>query len=82
MSTAKQIRQGLKKFHGSFTELARRQGCTREWVRNVLDEKYDDPELLLAAALLWRELEQQRKEALDKAIALAADAEQYALAFA
>ena len=82
METARKIRQGLKKFHGAITDLARQQGCTTEWVRQVLDGKANDPALLLAASQFWCDLEKERDKQLRQAEQLAAEAEQYTLAFA
>lgn len=82
METAKKIRDGLKRFHGSLTRLSKDYGCTREWIRLVLDGKEEDPRLIEAAAKLWKELEMNRKEQLERAAAIVSEAESYALAVA
>lgn len=60
------IYNGLRRFRGSQITLAERQGCTTEWVRQVLGGKADDADLVVAAAALWNELEQEaaQKKAL------------------
>lgn len=60
------IYNGLRRHRGSQLVLAERQGCTTEWVRLVLSGKAADSNLVLAAAALWNELEQEelRKKAL------------------
>lgn len=52
------LRDGLAGFHGSINALARRAGCSREWVRKVLKGLEKDEDLVLTASVLLLELQQ------------------------
>lgn len=67
MAKRQQIYEGLKKHYGSQKRLATEQGVTREWVRMVLNGEQEDEQLLLAAAKLWLQLEEERVQTLKAA---------------
>lgn len=59
----KNLREELRGFYGAIGEIAQRHGCTREWVRVVLRDEYDDHELLLVCAAVLTEKKAQRRKA-------------------
>jgi hypothetical protein len=74
-----QIRQGLKRHHGSFQKLAERTGYSHDMVRGVLQGRRRNPNIILEAAKLWRELESERTAALNEAQKIAAQAAELAI---
>jgi hypothetical protein len=54
-----EIWDGLSRHRGAKDEVARRANCKREWVRQVLTGKFPDPDLVIVAAQVWAEHEQQ-----------------------
>jgi hypothetical protein len=61
--TLAEILSGLKAHRGSMNIVAERCGCQREWVRQVLKGQFTDHNLVVVAAAVWAEQEQ---EAADK----------------
>jgi DNA invertase Pin-like site-specific DNA recombinase len=57
------LRSELRKFYGSINEIARRRGCTREWVRLVLRSSGNDEEVLKIAAEVLKERKTLRQKA-------------------
>ncbi len=54
------ILETLKKHHGSLTELAKRVGLNRDYVRRCLEGTYENADVLLKGAELALELETEK----------------------
>lgn len=77
--TKQKIYEGLKRFRGSMRILAKEHGCSTMWIRQVLVDGYSDEALVLAASRLWLKLENERKQAVKQAIAIADQAQAIAI---
>lgn len=67
-----EVYQGLRKHRGSITELARRVGYSREWVRRVLmNQDAHDSKVVLEASKLWNELEANEARMMNTAATIA-----------
>lgn len=70
----KEIINGLRQYRGAVNEVAKRHGCSTSWVRDVLQGKWNDPDLVLVASQVWLEYAQAEKTKMQQAADLAAQA--------
>lgn len=66
----KNLRAELRKYYGAINEIAQRHGCSREWVRVVLRDEYQDDKLLLICAEVLKEKKSARAR-VDELVVLA-----------
>lgn len=78
MHTREKIYNGLKQHKGAMVELRKRTGKSERWITQVMKGTWADTDLLLEAAKLWKELEENRQQKLDDAGRIADEAEKLA----
>lgn len=66
-SEVQTLREGLKKFNGSFKLVSKKAGVSNRWVQEVLKGNGDDAKVLLAAAEVWADLVAEEQRTIEAA---------------